>query len=254
MVNISGSATSNTHLTFVRQRNELTELQDALAESDAAIAAERERLDEHAALLAKREAELATLHGTVNDKEQACRAVQQQYDEAKHRLDNNAAAAQYSESRCRAMDADLQKLRKETQEADAKVQRLQATAERLGERIVSRYSDEELQRKLSVKERRVVAIESTDETLDMVQKRLALSREALAHTETLVCTLSDTLRMLADARKRRYSLLIQLKQNISLRVKHTFNVSVRNGVQWTVHIGLAETNQKPPIFCARRTC
>lgn len=196
-----------------------------MTESDAAITGERERLAEQATALADSQANLAALIGTVENNETACRDVQRRHDEAKERLDNNAAIAQHSESRCRAMDADLQKLRKEMEEADTKVQRLMVTAERLGGRIGSQYTEEELQRKLRVKERRVVALGVTHDTLEMLENQMEVGREALAHTQDVLSTLKSTIEMLSSARIARYNHLKHMKTNMALRVKHKFNVS-----------------------------
>lgn len=208
------------------QRKELAELQAAQDETDVAIEAESRRVAEHAELMDAKEAEMAELKATVQRKSAVGRELQRQHDEAKQRLESNAVNAQYNEAKCRAMDGDMQKLRVELADAQTKVARLEATAAKLGERIVTKYSDEELQRKLSVKERRIVAIESTEEPLDLVERRLANGKEALEHAERLIKTLAETMNMLSVARKKRFETLKHLKENMSLRVRHTFNASV----------------------------
>lgn len=119
----------------------------------------------------------------------------------------------------------MQKLRDELTAAETKAERLQTTAQQLGERCETEYSDAELDRKLKMRERRIVTIESSDDSLEVVEQRLRLATENLQRNEALVKVLSETMLMLRTARRKRFETLLHLKQNISLRVHHTFNVS-----------------------------
>lgn len=177
--------------------------------------------------MAAKEAELGQLQDAVRSAELSARGVQQQHDDARLRLENVATTAQYSAAKCAAMDGDMQKLRDQLTAAETKVQRLQATAQQLGERCErSAHSDAELERKLKMRERRIATIESADESLEVVEQRLRVASEQLARNEALAKVLGETLAMLRSARKKRFEALMHLKQNISLRVHHTFNVSV----------------------------
>lgn len=210
-----------------RQRKELAELRATFAKADTAANNERDRLDEHAAEQSARAEDLATLRMSQRDHRAQLRTVQRQHDDAELELNDVERTAHRNAVKCRSMDGDMQKLRTELSVAEAKVQRLQATARKFGERIATELSDADLARRLAIRERRIVEIENNHgETLEMVQQRLESSRTAANETDRLVSSLGKTLKMLTKARFERYRTLANLKQSMSLRVHQTFNVSI----------------------------
>ncbi|XP_031633548.1 structural maintenance of chromosomes protein 6 [Contarinia nasturtii] len=193
-------------------QNEVNEQSKRLAKLNAEYEKEQGKVDELNVEVREIKEKLVDIKKQMQLMDNEIQSKQKSKDDLNENFTKRVSMVAYHKKQIKHLTEAKVKYEKEMEKLNEKLQKLEATAQKTGNRVEVRHSEEALAKKIKNNENKLNSVNTSNETLEEVTRQAEEADENVSRSEDLIKILGSSLQMMGTSIKMRLSNVSKLKK------------------------------------------